>query len=274
MQQGPNYIESSGTAGRERPPGRQGDLVLLCGREEFCSEARHELERRRKDLRIADADGLAGARQILGEESPAVILAEERALAEPGGPWRARRQAIESALSLLAGSAPVVWIGAAEEGAQLTQAVHSGAVDFVPRSALCLPAAVTMVERRLRGLARPAPPGRAPRAAILLTELRAGRPRFRRSASPRTEQSPDRYSGKRGTAAARSAQRKARSAAAEAAAPRDHRGAGRAHARDRAAPERPLGSRGRKRLRGARNLERAAALARPRLVTRVSQGNS
>jgi signal transduction histidine kinase len=84
-----------------------------------------------------------------------VILAEERALAEPDGPWRSRRQAIESALSLLAGSAPVVWIGAAEEGAQVTQAVHSGPVDFVPRSALCLPAAVTMVERRLRGLARP-----------------------------------------------------------------------------------------------------------------------
>lgn len=146
--------------------------MLLCGREDFCSEARHELERRRKDLRIADADGLAGARQILGEESPAVILAEERALAEPGGPWRARRQAIESALLLLAGSAPVVWIGAAEEGAQLTQAVHSGAVDFVPRSALCLPAAVTMVERRLRGLARPAPLDRPPAAAVSLTELR------------------------------------------------------------------------------------------------------
>lgn len=172
MQEQPNYIESSGTTGRERPPGRQGDLVLLCGREEFCSEARHEIERRRKDLRIADANGLAGARQILVEESPAVILAEERALAEPGEPWRARRQAIESALSLLAGSAPVVWIGAAEEGAQLTQAVRSGAVDFVPRSALCLPAAVTMVERRLRALARPAPPDKLPATAILLAELR------------------------------------------------------------------------------------------------------
>ena len=172
MQELPDHNESSGTTGRERPPGRQGDLVLLCGREDFCSEARHELERRRKGLRIADADGLAGARQILCEESPAVILAEERALAESDGPWRARRRAIESALSLLAGSAPVVWIGAAEEGAQLTQAVHSGAVDFVPRSALCLPAAVTMVERRLRGLPRPAPPDGPPGAAISFAELR------------------------------------------------------------------------------------------------------
>jgi len=79
--EGPNYIESSETTGGQRPSGRQSDLVLLCGREDFCSEARHELQRRRKDLRIADVDGLAGARRILGEESPAVILAEERALA-------------------------------------------------------------------------------------------------------------------------------------------------------------------------------------------------
>jgi signal transduction histidine kinase len=172
VQEQSNHIWSSGTTGRERLPGQQGDLVLLCGREDFCSEARHELERRRKDLRIADAAGLAGARQILGEASPAVILTEERALAEPDGPWRSRRQAIESALSLLAGSAPVVWIGAAEEGAQLTQAVRSGAVDFVPRSALCLPAAVSMVERRLRALARAVPLERPPADAVSLTDLR------------------------------------------------------------------------------------------------------
>jgi len=170
--EGPNYIESSETTGGQRPSGRQSDLVLLCGREDFCSEARHELQRRRKDLRIADVDGLAGARRILGEESPAVILAEERALAEPDGPWRARRQAIESALVLLAGSAPVVWIGPAEEGAQLTQAVPSDAVDFVPRSALCLPAAVTMVERRLRSFANTAPLEHSSGGTVSLHKLR------------------------------------------------------------------------------------------------------
>ncbi len=82
-----------------------------------------------------------------------MILAEERALAETEGPGAIRRPVIESALSLLAGSAPVVWVGAADEGPAMTQAVRSGAVDFVPRSALCLPAAVTMVERRLRSRA-------------------------------------------------------------------------------------------------------------------------
>jgi signal transduction histidine kinase len=180
VQEEQNYIEISVATGKERPPGGRGELVLLCGREDFCCEARHELERRRKDLRIADADGIAGARQILGEQTPAVILAEERALAgvhgevdgEVDGPVRARREAIESALSLLAGSAPVVWIGAAEEGAQVTQAVRSGAVDFVPRSAMCLPAAVTMVERRLRGFLKSAPQDGAGGRARSLGELR------------------------------------------------------------------------------------------------------
>jgi signal transduction histidine kinase len=157
-----NYIEISGVTGKGRPPGEQRELVLLCGREDFCSEARYELERRRKDLRIADTDGLAGARRILGEQIPAVILAEERVLAgvdgEADGTLRARLRAMESALSLLAGSAPVVWIGPAEEGVQVTRAVRSGAVDFVPRSALCLPAAITMVERRLRSFTKAAQP--------------------------------------------------------------------------------------------------------------------
>jgi hypothetical protein len=46
-------------------------------------EARDELERRRKDLRIADADGLAGARQILVGASPAVILARSAPVVNP-----------------------------------------------------------------------------------------------------------------------------------------------------------------------------------------------
>ena len=167
-----NDTKSSVAAAIQRPPEGRGELVLLCGQEDFCSEARRELQRRRKDLRIADADGIAGARRILGEQAPAVILAEERALAEGDGPWRARRQAIESALSLLAGSAPVVWIGAAEEGAQTTLAVRSGAVDFVPRSALCLPAAITMVERRLRGSAKFVSGGGQHGGILSLGELR------------------------------------------------------------------------------------------------------
>ena len=172
MRQEQNYTEIRATARKERPPGRRGDLVLLCGREDFCSEARHELQRRRKDVRIVDADGIAGARRILREQVPSVILAEELVLVEENGPWRARRQTIESALSLLAGSAPVVWIGAAGEGLQTTLAVRSGAVDFVPRSAMCLPAAITMVERRLRGSVKSVPLDGAHSGSFSLGELR------------------------------------------------------------------------------------------------------
>ena len=171
MQQEHNNSENSPAAGNGRPPAGRGDLVLLCGREDFCSEARRELRKRRKDLRIADADGIAAARRILGEQSPAVILAEERALAETDGPG-AMRRLIESALSLLAGSAPVVWVGAAEEGPAMTRAVRSGVVDFVPRSAMCLPAAVTMVERRLRSCARSAAENGPRGGSVSLGELR------------------------------------------------------------------------------------------------------
>jgi signal transduction histidine kinase len=159
-------------AGNERPPAGRGKLVLLCGREDFCSEARRELQKRRKDLRIADADGIAAAQRILAEQSPAVILAEERVLAEADAPGGVRRPVIETALSLLAGFAPVVWVGAAEEGPAMTLAVRSGAVDFVPRSAMCLPAAVTMVERRLRICARSTPENGALGGSVSLGELR------------------------------------------------------------------------------------------------------
>ena len=172
MQQEHNNSENSPAAGNGRPPAGRGDLVLLCGREDFCSEARRELQKRRKDLRIAAADGIAAARRILGEQSPAVILAEERALAETDGPGGVRQRVIESALSLLAGSAPVVWVGAAEEGPAMTQAVRSGVVDFVPRSAMCLPAAVTMVERRLRSCARSAAENGPRGGSVSLGELR------------------------------------------------------------------------------------------------------
>ena len=171
MQQEHNNSENSPAAGNGRPPAGRGDLVLLCGREDFCSEARRELQKRRKDLRIAAADGIAAARRILGEQSPAVILAEERALAETDGPGGVRQRVIESALSLLAGSAPVVWVGAAEEGPAMTQAVRSGVVDFVPRSAMCLPAAVTMVERRLRSCARSAAENGPRGGSVSLGEL-------------------------------------------------------------------------------------------------------
>jgi len=93
-------------------------------------------------------------------------------LVEENGPWRARRQAIESALSFLAGSAPVVWIGAAGEGLQTTLAVRSGAVDFVPRSATVPARGDHHGGRRLRGSVKSVPLDGAHSGSFSLGELR------------------------------------------------------------------------------------------------------
>jgi signal transduction histidine kinase len=148
--------ESGNSAGKiaggenGRPPARAGELVLVCGGSEFCEDARRELQRRRSDLWVASAERVESARRLIGEHTPAVILVEEQALAGGADSLAARRQAISAAVSLLAGYAPVVWIGGGEQGGELSLSLRFVEVDFVPRSALCLPAAITMVERRLR----------------------------------------------------------------------------------------------------------------------------
>ncbi len=135
---------------KEWAAGGPGKPVLVCGEQDFCEEARRELQRRRKELRVVVADNVQSARRLIETHAPEVILAEERVLANDAGSLAARREALSAAVSLLAGYAPLVWVGGAEEGAEISQAVRFAQVDFVPRSALGLPAAITMVERRLR----------------------------------------------------------------------------------------------------------------------------
>lgn len=128
-EQGREHAESTA---REELASGQPRRVLLCGAEDFCAEARRELQRRKIHLAVASVQELAGAKRSAKEENPGVILVEERALA------------------LLAGYAPVVWIGGVEDAREISAALDSAPVDFVRRSALCLPAAINMVERRLR----------------------------------------------------------------------------------------------------------------------------
>jgi signal transduction histidine kinase len=100
---------------------------------------------------------LETASELCGREVPQAILAEDRSLAGCVPSLRQRRQALAAALSLLGGYAPVVWIGGVEDGAEICPMIPPGTAEFVPRSALCLTAAVSMVERRLRlsGAGRP-----------------------------------------------------------------------------------------------------------------------
>ncbi len=143
------------TGGNSAGPGVR---ILLCGTEEFCAEVRGELRRRRPEVSVGAVDALETARTLVEHEPPSAILAEDRVLAGGAVSSRQRRQAIASALQLLAARAPVIWIGGAEDGVEISRALASAPVDFVPRRALCLPAAVTMLERRLR-VAVPGPAG-------------------------------------------------------------------------------------------------------------------
>ncbi len=136
--------------GQESLPGERREVVLLCGSAEFCAEARRELQRRRQCLKIVATEGMEAAGNLLAAQPPAVILAEGRALAASALAQRERRKALAASLVLLASHAPVVWIGGAEEGSELAPGLAAARVDFVPRSALCLPSAVTLLERRLR----------------------------------------------------------------------------------------------------------------------------
>lgn len=92
---------------------------------------------------------------------------------------------------------------------------------------LCLPAATTMVERRLRGLVK-FPPENGPRGrSVSLRRVAAGRPRLWGGSAPRTESSTGGNSGEHGAPAARTAPRKTGLAARNSPAPGDHHGTGR-----------------------------------------------
>lgn len=99
------------------------------------------------------------------------IFAPRRGAKSNGAaPLRPRRHAIAAALSLLAGHAPVVWIGSAEDAAEISATMPAAPLDFVPRAALCVPAAVSMVERRLRGSAGLRVSGAATSSLVSLDE--------------------------------------------------------------------------------------------------------
>ncbi len=128
---------------------REAETILLIGTEEFCQEARRELQRKHPRLRVTCAYSFEAASLVLERGTPGVILAEDRVLAGQAA-LRERRAAIAATLSLLVGHAPVVWIGNEEDRSAILSQEAMGEIDFVPRSALCVPSAVTIAGRRLR----------------------------------------------------------------------------------------------------------------------------
>jgi len=168
----PQEVEIKGFGGR---PGsgvpRRRESIFLCGTEEFCQEARRELLRKRPHAFVRSACGLEEARVLLEDETPHVILAEDVALIRESTALRERRQSLAAALSLLAASAPVVWIGGEEDAREVAALVPSLAADFVPRSPLSLPAAICLLERRLRLAAPVAPRPGLPASPVSLEDL-------------------------------------------------------------------------------------------------------
>jgi His Kinase A (phospho-acceptor) domain len=124
--------------------------VLVCGDPEFCAEASRELQRRQSGLDIAAASGLGEARRKLQTGPTAVILAEERVLLQGEEPRANGHHTLQSAVEALLAWAPVVIIGSAAHQLELKAVLAAGQADFVARSAMCLPVALGMVERRLR----------------------------------------------------------------------------------------------------------------------------
>src|SRR5260370_6650545 len=97
----------------------------------LCAAARREFEASATGLRVASVTSIAAARRILEEDAPAVILLEEAAIALEADEARGIVPRLDAAVSSLAVYAPVVVIGAAERGTELSALIDSGAPDFL-----------------------------------------------------------------------------------------------------------------------------------------------
>src|SRR5437868_390470 len=138
---------------------RRQTILLISDDAAFCAAARHELQANQKDLRVAAVSTVDAARRIVIDAAPAVILFEHTSIAVgPGAVLDAAAEHfwnLESVVSELAASAPVVVIGGPRQQVELTALVTAGLADFVAREAGCLPVALGLVEQRLRHPARP-----------------------------------------------------------------------------------------------------------------------
>ena len=133
----------------------QGQTILLVSDDAaFCAAARRELEAKQKGLRVAAVSTVDAARRIVVDAAPAVILLEDSSVPGPAHEAQDGRSlrpaALESAVSDLAASAPVVVVGGANLESELAALVAAGLADFVARSGGFLPVAIDLVEQRLR----------------------------------------------------------------------------------------------------------------------------
>jgi signal transduction histidine kinase len=129
---------------------REQTVLLVSDDAALCAAARREFEETISGLRLASVSNMEGARRILEEDAPAVILLEESTIAAKAEQRRGEAPPLGALVTSLASYAPVVVIGAAERRKELTTLIASGAADYVARDNGCLPVALGLIQRRLR----------------------------------------------------------------------------------------------------------------------------
>ena len=147
----------------EQQYGKREEFVMVCGEQEFSEEVQGEWRQRHNPARLECVSGWKSARTLLEARIPSVILLEEQTAMPDAGTEREKTPALNAVVTLFAGYAPTVVVGSAEQQAGLQTLLAGGTVDFVVRTAGCLPVALGLVERRLRrhgggrsaGMARP-----------------------------------------------------------------------------------------------------------------------
>jgi signal transduction histidine kinase len=129
---------------------KEHTILLVSDDAELCAAARREFKAKEEGLRVAAVRTVDAARRIVEDAAPTVILLEKTsATPESEGPV-GKMPRLNSVVSALAVHAPVVVIGAPDQESELASLVAAGAADFVERTGGCLPAALELVDRRLR----------------------------------------------------------------------------------------------------------------------------
>jgi signal transduction histidine kinase len=129
---------------------REHTILLVSGDAALCAAARREFEETILGLRVAAVSNIEGARRILEEVAPAVILLEEASVAANTAEQRGATPGLNAVVTSLAVFAPVVVIGAADRRAELAALISAGATDYVAQDTNYLPVAAGLIQRRLR----------------------------------------------------------------------------------------------------------------------------
>jgi signal transduction histidine kinase len=127
---------------------REQTILLVSDDAALCTAARLRLECLEERIRVSSVTNIDAAHLILEDATPAVILFEQAFSQFNGVNGKASR--LNAAVTSLALHAPVVVIGRAEQQNEISALVAAGAADYVERNRMCLPAALDLVEKRLR----------------------------------------------------------------------------------------------------------------------------